>query len=431
MRIGVLHQRSAAATLRQLFRSRGAFQIVILIPGSEAEAAPELVRACSRLFETVILGDRTSVARSLSTLDLAGLCTFVDSLVELRDDLVQQLNLPRYTHRPGVWDKLCQRKMLRTAGLCSIEAHQVDSWDDLTRGVDDLGTPGVLKPRRGSRSTGLQFIDSPEQCMDMATDVQPRQHLYEQRITDAAALGPGRGNYVSVESVVGRGQVEHVAFVDKYPLSIESSSRSAHSVRETGDIMPSAMSPAQLERCASTTSAAIEVLEIQNGVVHTELMFSAHSVQVVEVNGRLGGEIATLVSMLSPDTDLVCMCLAAAAGTPLSAAQVSSPQTCVASIYVPFASRVGMVRSDVAVTSFVDAPGVESVLQVAKKGMTYEEADFTSVKVLLRCQTAAELLDAAVMLVARATTAFAAEYAGSNEWAESVSRCRVGRASAQ
>jgi biotin carboxylase len=109
--------------------------------------------------------------------------------------------------------------------------------------------------------------------------------------TDVELAGSGFANFVSVESVVEGGRVEHASISARTPFRWP--------FRETGYCTPSALSPElQLEVYDVATTAA-RALGVTIGCLHTEIKLTDVGPVVIEVNGRPGGGISEMLERAS------------------------------------------------------------------------------------------------------------------------------------
>jgi hypothetical protein len=113
----------------------------------------------------------------------------------------------------------------------------------------------------------------------------------EQLIVGESWAGPHRADYVSAE-VFRPGSPDGAAalrFVtDRLPL--------ARPFRETGLVLPSVIAPDRQERLIGLAERALDTLGATRGTFHVEIKTTAPAPEIIEVNGRLGGFIARLVS---------------------------------------------------------------------------------------------------------------------------------------
>jgi hypothetical protein len=112
-------------------------------------------------------------------------------------------------------------------------------------------------------------------------------------------------HYVSVESVVSKGTMSHIAVTGRFPP--------AKPFRETGFLIPSALSSSQTNEVRDVASKAIEALGVRAGMLHIEIKLTPDGPRVIEVNGRLGGGIPEMVA-LAAGIDLYELSLRVALG---------------------------------------------------------------------------------------------------------------------
>ena len=104
--------------------------------------------------------------------------------------------------------------------------------------------------------------------------------------------GHGFANFVSVESVVEGGRVEHAAISARTPFRWP--------FRETGYFTPSALSPELAgRRTASRVATAARALGVDIGCLHTEIKLTDDGPVVIEVNGRPGGGMSEMLERAS------------------------------------------------------------------------------------------------------------------------------------
>ncbi|MEL5959838.1 ATP-grasp domain-containing protein [Streptomyces sp. CLV115] len=383
-RLGVLHAPHAAANLRDLvLAGRGLCEVVLVVRREIAAAEPDMVRLGQSLATVAVIGD--DVPRELAALGLDGLVTFHDAELEAYDAAVRELGLPGATEADHPWDKLVQRRLLNAAGVSTVRSAPVDSPEGLIGAAAEVGLPAVLKPRRGTASTDLSFLSGPA---DLEAEPGRRQNwsgLVLEQMIERAAHPSGRhwlADYVSVETVTHRGEHTHVAVFDKTPLAVAGGTGPCrHAVRETGDVLPAQLPPHVLDAVLATTSAALDALTVRDRVSHTELRVSQDGVEVIEVNGRLGGEVAAMISMMGGG-GLVRAAFEVALGRRPETAAPTRPEVLV-SLYVPFPERTGPVRSSVTRPQIRELPGVVRVDEVAQHGDARSDTAFHAVKVLL------------------------------------------------
>lgn len=221
---------------------------------------------------------------------LDGLLATNDADLVLAAEIARELGLatldPATVHR--LTDKSAQREALRAAGLPVPGIVALRSDADAAAIVAATGQirfPAVLKPARGSGSRATRFVDSAAEVSDLFEARRGRpveEFVVEERIPDG--WGPDESawaDYVSVESFVCAGRIEHFGITGRTPLT--------EGLRETGSIMPAELPSGLDQELIGLAEDAIRALGVQYGVTHTEVKLSPLGPRVIEVNGRLGG----------------------------------------------------------------------------------------------------------------------------------------------
>lgn len=412
-----MHAPQAAVGVKELVRAaKGRCELVFLLRPDVARAHPAMLDLARALAETIVLrGD--DISGIDNGLGLAGLTTFHDAELEFTDAMLRRLGMPGAPQVDLPWDKLVQRQRFAAAGVSRVRAVPVDSPHHLAAAAGEVGLPAVLKPRRSAGSVGLSFVDS---YADLAREVRTRKQwaglLLEGMIPRAEhpSYNPWLADYVSVETLTGPdGRHRHVAIFDKLPLSMAAEA-SPFAVRETGDVLPSRLPAAVRVAALTTVSAALDALGVRSRVSHTELRVSPSSVDVIEVNGRLGGEVEQMLDLLG-GAGMVAAALELALGHPAPTPPEPEPGL-VACVYVPFARRDGHVQSDADPAPLRAIPGVVRVDQLARQGDPRSATAFHAAKFTLRAATASGLDAALAEALDLVAELFAADGLDGDPW---------------
>jgi hypothetical protein len=397
-RVGVLHAPFGAGNLRDIWvQTRGLCQAVMLFRPDVAEAHPDIVDMARALFETEVVGP--DLTRTVADLGLAGLTTFHDSQLDDVDEVLLTLGLPGAPGIAAPWDKLVQRQRFAERGLSAIRAAAVDSPADLAAAVGRLGFPGVLKPRRAARGTGIAFLAGPDDVDYQTTHRTDWDGLvFEGEIPSGVHPSgvPWLADFVSVETVsVGR-RHRHVAVFDKAPMSIvaRTGPDGADSVNTTGDITPSRLPAPRLDAVLRLVSDALDALGTNSRVTHTELRVTGSGADIIEINGRAGGHMTQVLRLLD-GPNLIRPALYVALGMDPGVPPPNRPGYA-AGLFVPFPERHGVVRSDVRPAELRALPGVVGVDEVAEVGDERAETGFRVATVTLRAPDA-DLFDRQVL----------------------------------
>ncbi|MGD3110883.1 ATP-grasp domain-containing protein [Streptomyces sp. YGL11-2] len=213
-------------------------------------------------------------------------------------------------------DKYRQRQILLESGVQGTGCALVRHPDEAASALALVGTPAVLKPRHGAGSVDTCLVASVDECRSRLAEFAGEVHrdfvLEEFLRGDPKQTGPGRGDYVSVESLVVDGESRTVAVTGKPPL--------VPPFRETGHVLPAPVAPALAADVIRLEQAAIRALGVRHGATHTEVKLTADGPKIIEVNGRLGGYVAEIVQRHT-GYDMVAAALRLALGMPVTAPQ--------------------------------------------------------------------------------------------------------------
>ena len=295
--------------------ARGWCDLIWLVDGEDPSVAA--VRPILRKFGVVVdaLGDSPErAAEAVRPHAPDGLATFYDSGMERVAAVAGALGLPFHTIETAraLEDKLYQRQALRSARLPTPRTAGVPEGADretVQRLGGSIDYPAVLKPRRASGSWHTFLVDGVDALGDVwdeLTAEEPEAFLLEEYLPDGAPMPRGfEADYVSVESVVERGRVTHLAITGRFPL--------APPFRETGFFIPASIAPGQQAELLDLAGEALRALGLEVGAAHTEIKLTSEGPRVIEVNGRIGGGVPDMLR-LSTGLNIVKLSMRAALG---------------------------------------------------------------------------------------------------------------------
>jgi biotin carboxylase len=222
-----------------------------------------------------------------------GIVAFNDSQLSTASMIAAGLglrfNAPPVTHL--FLDKCDQRAALRAAGVVvpgfvSIPADA--SAGQMIALAANITFPAVLKPRRGTGSRDTYRVESPDALVSLLAPAHRdrpaarTEYILEEFIPDAGFLSAlGFSEHVSVESVVVARRTRHLAVTGRFPL--------AEPFRETGNVIPSVLSPEETETVTALADEATMALDVEYGSLHTEIKMTPTGPRVIESNARVGG----------------------------------------------------------------------------------------------------------------------------------------------
>ncbi|WP_078850083.1 ATP-grasp domain-containing protein [Streptomyces sp. NRRL F-5126] len=260
-----------------------------------------------------LVGDPEVDAAKLARHCPDGILTFSESMLPSTARLATILGLP--FHTPGtvrrLTNKFEQRSVLRASGVDRIVTAAIDSESDWERALAKVGLPAVVKPVRGSGSSGVCLIRDESEASHHRTrlfggESTPGHLLAEEYLQGRPSLP--FGDYVSVESLCTPQGITHVAVTGKFPLRPP--------FAEQGSFWPSQLPAHEVTAVTELVSRALIALQVSVGITHTEVQLTPTGPRIIEVNGRLGGQIDEIATR-SDSVDLIKINALLAVGDPI------------------------------------------------------------------------------------------------------------------
>jgi biotin carboxylase len=295
-RLAVFYETSSASMLEVFEAARGSCRLIWVV-GWSPEKPP--IRALSRFGEVVDLTgmDHAQSVEHLAAVHPDGVFAFDDSPLRLAAAVAEKLALRFHSRHTALLltDKLEQRIALAQAGVPGPEFWPVSASTDpavLDKVIGNLAFPVVLKPRTGSGSRNTLLVEDRKALMRSLIDAQRRGEmmLIEERLREAHPRdGQCFADVLMVDSLVSAGRITHFAVAGHFIP--------APPFRGTGSFVPSHLSEVERKEVFEATEDAIAALGIEYGFTNTDLILTPDGPRVVEVNGRIGGQIPTLLSL--------------------------------------------------------------------------------------------------------------------------------------
>ncbi len=228
-----------------------------------------------------------SVASGLATTEpFAGVLAWDEARVLQVAEVARALGLPGWTPEVAMRcrEKDRTRAALAAAGIPQPRYALASDVDEALAAAASVGYPVVLKPRAMAASLGVVRVDTPAELRDrftFARDVEiPGSWHYDQVLVEEYLTGPE----ISVDSAVHAGTV--------YPMFLARKQVGfAPYFEELGHVVDGAdplLADPVIRRLLDGVHAA---LGCTHGVTHTELKLTDDGPKIIEVNGRLGGDL--------------------------------------------------------------------------------------------------------------------------------------------
>jgi biotin carboxylase len=253
-----------------------------------------LIRRLGTNIDTNGLSDE-EVAERIASDHPDGIITFTD-LMPLASAIAEASNL-RFHRSPTaefLTNKYSQRLALARAGVPGPKFWPISAGDDpgAMAHMDGLHFPVIIKPQvgSGSRSTfRVADADTLERLFHEA-QCEGEAMLIEELLAEAHPRDAQRfGDVLMVDSVVCEGAMAHYAvsghFIPAPPF------------RGAGSFLPSHLTDGETENVLAAAEASAKALGIENGFINTDIILTPDGPRILEVNGRIGGQIPKLLEM--------------------------------------------------------------------------------------------------------------------------------------
>jgi len=209
-------------------------------------------------------------------------------------------------------DKAQTRMALDAAGIAQPRSVPVRTLRQALAGADRVGYPAVLKPRGLGASLGVVIVRDAEELtryFPFTRDTKaPDPVVYA---SDCPILVEEcvQGTEISIDSVVQDGKVAPL-FVARKVVGYRPYAEEVGHYVDAGDPL---LHDPELGEAIQATHAA---LGFQDGCTHTEFMLTGTGPKLIEVNGRLGGDLIPYLGLLATGIDPGLAAANAACGRP-------------------------------------------------------------------------------------------------------------------
>ncbi|MFE4059939.1 ATP-grasp domain-containing protein [Streptomyces sp. NPDC059096] len=287
----------AEAYRASCLRSVAAAYDVLLITSEEPSWEVPYIRDCVVVPDPTDLAELTTAGRALAErYDVAGVFTWTEWYLVPVARLARRLGV--VTTTPEVMqacrNKATARDLFARHGVPSATSVSVRSVQEATAAAARIGYPVVLKPAAQAASVGVSRADDSEA---LATAYEFAERAAGRNREDVGVLVEEYldGPEVSVECVTWRGETTVVAVTRKTLSPPPYFEEMAHTVDAADPL---------LGTVAPTARAAISALGITDGVSHVEMRLVDGRPRLVEVNGRIAGDMISHLVCLATGIDL-------------------------------------------------------------------------------------------------------------------------------
>ncbi|MDX2934601.1 ATP-grasp domain-containing protein [Streptomyces ipomoeae] len=230
---------------------------------------------------------------------VVGLFCYDEPLVMPAAELAAEFGVPGLglAGVEGCRDKHRTRSMLTAAGLPQPGFELTDTLEQAREVAARIGYPVVVKPRALGASMGVVLAEDETQ-LDQAYLIASNASLVGDEPYRGGAIveGYADGPEISVDGVVHQGEYRAMFVARKetghYPY-----------FEEVGHVVDAADPLLEDQELIGVLTKAHEVLGVENGLTHTEVKLTTYGPVIIEINGRLGGDLIPFLGRIATGID--------------------------------------------------------------------------------------------------------------------------------
>uniref|UniRef100_A0AAU2JXJ6 ATP-grasp domain-containing protein n=1 Tax=Streptomyces sp. NBC_00049 TaxID=2903617 RepID=A0AAU2JXJ6_9ACTN len=195
----------------------------------------------------------------------------------------------------GCRDKSISRELFDRHRVPSARSLKAANLLEAALAAEFIGYPVVVKPSGQGGSVGVIRVDRAEELpagFEFATE---GASLWGGESTDVLVEEYLDGEEISVECVTHRGVTTPVAVTRKQLAFAPYFEEVGHTVDAADPL---------LRRVGSVAQAAVAALGLTTGIQHVEMRLTATGPRIIEVNGRIGGDLIGNLVLLATGIDL-------------------------------------------------------------------------------------------------------------------------------
>ncbi|HCT76816.1 MAG TPA: phosphoribosylglycinamide synthetase [Micromonosporaceae bacterium] len=250
-------------------------------------------------FTRVDTGDVDAMVKAAQDLeDISGVLCWDEARIPQAAEVAKALDLPGDPQATArCRDKHLTRQALAAAGVAQPQSIRVETVEQALAEADRLGYPVILKPTDLALSHGVLKVDTAAELPPAFEYISGIKHagiagwratiLLEEFVS---------GEEISVDTAVHRGELFPLCLAHKEigypPYCIEV----GHYVYADDPLL---QDPELLRLLRDTHKA----LGFTDGITHTEIMLTADGPKIIEVNGRLGGDMIPYLGFCASGVD--------------------------------------------------------------------------------------------------------------------------------
>jgi biotin carboxylase len=316
-KLAIVYDRHSVTPLELAEAARPVCELIWVLDLADPPLAPlaPLFRRLGGVLDTNGRSDAEVVA-ALAPEKLGGVITFAERQMPLAAAIAEAFDLRFHSPHTAALlrNKHHQRVALARAGVPGPAFWPLAAATDAAtkaRLAAELRYPVVLKPQMGTGSRDTWLVGDGPQLLELLDDPANASldMLVEELLAEAHPRAEQRfGETLMVDSLLSGDRAIHYAVTGHFIP--------APPFRGAGSYIPSHLDAEETAAVLEATEAALAALEITDGFTNTDLIITPDGPRVLEVNGRIGGEVHTLLALAGVPAPLLREAMKYAVGAP-------------------------------------------------------------------------------------------------------------------
>jgi len=228
-----------------------------------------------------------------------GVLSWDETLIVTVAHVAEQLGLPGagVDGIEGCRDKGRNRRLLTGAGLPQPRFAQVSSADEAVDAAASIGYPVVVKPRGMGASIGVVLAGDEGELRSAFDVAQDSSYIGAVPYRGGALVEEYlTGPEISVDAAVVAGEYLPLFVARKNVGMFPYFEELGHTIDAADPLMAD-------EELLAVLSGAHRAIDFGYGVTHTEVKLTARGPMIIEINGRLGGDMIPYLGKLATGID--------------------------------------------------------------------------------------------------------------------------------
>lgn len=228
-------------------------------------------------------------------LPVHGLICWDERYIMVTSDVAEHYGLPAASKAGirGCRDKSLSRELLANAGLPQPKSQLCYSLQEALAFADDTGWPLVVKPRGMGGSIGVALVKDRHDLILRFNEADAVSYQGATEFQSGAVLEEYiDGPEISVDGMIINGCYTPM-FVARKRIGLEPHFEElGHTLQHNDPLLTN-------ENLISVLTESHRAIDFKNGVTHTELKITKKGFLVIEINGRLGGDLIPWLATLA------------------------------------------------------------------------------------------------------------------------------------